>query len=196
MNNHKIEVGKAITIDGYTIKEGRVKTPKGNEVYVSEYRDMTAQERKDYAEALKKSGIIEPVIAGRIILPKKIADSAIRQLKAEREAVKTNVRGLEELRKAIDFDNSQRNAFRRSMNRGDGVIRGRAYSSTYKEVAKKYPRAAAYLKAEGYYNSSNYMKSSFGKEAMNKIASGKSASAAIREMEKKWRKYTSSRAHD
>lgn len=79
-------------------------------------------------------------------------------------------------------------AYRRSIGRGDGRIEGKPTSAIAASVAKQYPAAAAYRRAENFKLSSNASKSAIGQEAMDKIASGKPYKAAIKEMEEKWSK--------
>lgn len=189
MSGKSFHVGETLTIGNYKVKDGEVTTKSGKTQAVTEYKELTAQERQKYKSQLEKAGINDPVIAGRMILPRNVVETAMRQRENEKKAITKNVPGLEKLREARRYDDQQRREFNRSVEGGSGVIRGNPNSSTASSVAKKYPRAAAYLKAESYYNSSNYMKSAYGKEAMNKIANGKSAATAIREMEKKWKKY-------
>jgi hypothetical protein len=53
----------------------------------------------------------------------------------------------------------------------------------------KYPRAAAYLKAEKFSYAANSAKSNAGKKALMKILDGKDYTTAIEEMEKEWTAY-------
>ncbi len=180
-------VGETITMSGYKITGGFVTSPSGRSVSVDSYRELTAAE----LEQLSRLGNVEsPVLVGRMVLPRAVADRAIQQRAQEAAAIQKNVPGLEELRAARAHDSDQRDQFMRSMERGTGILRGDPASHTAAEVEKKYPRAAAYLRAEAWSYASNYMKASFGKTAMNEIASGKSYKKAIDDMRKKWRKYT------
>lgn len=194
-SKESFSVGETVKVGNYKVKDGEVTTKSGKTQSVTGYKELTAQEKEKYKSQLEKAGISDPVIAGRMILPRNVVETAIRQRESGKRAIEKNVPGLEKLREARRYDDQQRRIFNRSVEGGSGIIRGNPNSTTASGLAKKYPRAAAYLKAESYFNSSNYMKSSFGKEAMNKIANGKSASAAIKEMEKKWRKYAS-KSHD
>ncbi len=195
-NNKPVSVGEKIQIGNYTIKEGVVTTKSGKSQEILGYQELSKQEMQKMSEAIKKAGIYDPVISGRMILPRDVAKAAIDQRKLEKEAFAKNVPGLSELKSAIEYDNNQRMIFNRSIDRGDLIIQGTTKSNTASAVAKKYPRASAYLTAQSFFHSSNSVKSSLGKEAMNKIASGKSVSATIKEMKKKWRKYTESKVYD
>ncbi len=187
-------VGETLSIDGYKISGGTVTTPSGKSQLITDYKEMTDAQKKEMKSALEKAGINDPVVSGRIVLPRSVAQEAINQKNAEKAAYEKNVPGLDELRTAITHDESQRNLFKRSVYSGSGRLSGNPSSETASSVAKRYPRAAAYIKAESYFYSANDVKSSLGKEAMNAIASGKSESAAIKTMERKWEKYAVEKA--
>lgn len=184
--------GETITINGYTIKGGYVKSPKGGYGKVSSFRELSSSE---LAQA-KKFGVDDPVLSESFLLPRKVAQAAIGQRESEANMLKKNVPGLDELRRARDYDSQQRSAFRSSIYRGDGLIRGNGNSNTAAAVEKKYPRAVAYLKAESYTFSSNYRKSAAGRQAMNEIASGKSYKKALKKMEEEWSKAASEHMWD
>lgn len=190
-----IVVGQTITMNGYKIKEGVVESPSGNRAYVDNFRNLTDAEKRKMKDALEEAGIKDPVSVGRLLMPRVVAEAAIRQRKLENEALKKNVPGLDELISASESDASAKRNYRRQFESESGAIRGIS-PLKYKSVAQKYPAAAAYLKAEKYYMSNNAQKSAIGKEAMNKIASGRSADKVIREMEKKWKKMAESKKWD
>lgn len=184
--------------NGYKIDGSLVTTPRGTSLSVENYRELTPQEQSKYAQAIKKYGISDPVMANYNlkfmtpgILPKIVAETAISRGKAQKEAFARNVPGLQELRSAIDYDEKQVYLFRKSVEKGTGIMRGAPTSNTASAARKKYPIAAAYLTAEAYSNARHYAKSSFGKEAMNEIKKGKNAAAAIKKMKKKWGEYAS-----
>lgn len=187
-------VGETLSIHGYKISGGTVTTPSGKYQPITDFREMSDSEKKEMKNAIEKAGINDPVVSGRTILPRSVAQAAINQKNAENAAYAKNVPGLNELRTAIAHDENQRSLFKRSVYGGSGKLSGDPSSKTAFSVAKQYPRAAAYIKAESYFYSDNYVKSSFGKEAMNAIASGKSTSSAIKTMERKWEKYAVEKA--
>ncbi len=92
----------------------------------------------------------------------------------------SNVPGLAELRKAQDAayneDCRYDQQFEKMMEdeQNDGVNPPAAYNKqqTASVLAAQFPRAAVYLKAEGYLQASNDKKYSAGKKAMEIIATG------------------------
>lgn len=182
-------VGATLSVQGYKIFGGTVTSPSGRTQIITEYKEMTDAQKREMKTALEKAGIKDPVISGKMVLPRSVAQAAINQKSAEKAAYAKNVPGLNELRAAIAHDEKQRSSFSKSVYSGSGRLSGNPSSETASFVAKRYPRAAAYIKAESYFYASNDVKSSLGREAMNAIANGKSASAAISAMERKWKKY-------
>ena len=57
------------------------------------------------------------------------------------------------------------------------------------ELAKKYPRAAAYIKAEAMSEARHFAKSSAGKKALERIINGEDYGEALRDAEAEWTKY-------
>ncbi|MGN1101553.1 MAG: hypothetical protein ACI4RG_05120 [Huintestinicola sp.] len=64
------------------------------------------------------------------------------------------------------------------------------------ELKKKFPRAAAYIKAESYAYASNAVKSSIGKDALDKIIDGCDYSVVISDMEEKWKNHLNTKDWD
>ena len=181
----RYSVGETIRSAGYEIKGGFVTSPSGRTISVENYRELTDAERRQAA----RLGVEDPVLVGRMAMPRAIAEQAIEQRTREAAAIRQNVPGLEELRNARAYDETQRDRFSRSVYSGSGRLQGNPSSNTAAEVAQKYPRAAAYLHAESWSYASNDVKASLGRIARNQIASGRSYKSAISEMEKKWKKY-------
>ena len=67
---------------------------------------------------------------------------------------------------------------------------------TVEELKEKYPRAAAYLKAESWTNSSNLGKYSAGKKALERIIAGEDYEQVLAEMEEEWTAYSTERMWD
>ena len=179
-------VGQTISLSGYAIKGGFVTSPSGHTMDVKSYRELTAAEKRQVA---RMGNIEDAVLVGRMAMPRAVAERAIQQRTQETAAIRKNVPGLEELRAARAHDEAQRDRFSRSVYSGSGRLQGKPSSNTAAEVAKKYPRAAAYLHAESWSYASNDVKASLGTAAKNQIASGKSYKSAISEMERKWKKH-------
>lgn len=93
-----------------------------------------------------------------------------------------NVPGLNELRKARDAAYNDEHRYSHQMDRmmddeqNDGVNPPTPINQSLRaianDLAKQYPRAAMYLRAEGYTLASNYRKYGAGKDAMEIIATG------------------------
>lgn len=109
---------------------------------------------------------------------------------AERKRRIKAIEGLEEIRAAkyeIERWHSDFNEWFECEN--DVTFRSKP-KHNIKSLYAKYPRAAAYLQAEGYYLSSNYAKSSAGEKALEKIINGEDYTQAIAEMQHEWREHT------
>lgn len=61
---------------------------------------------------------------------------------------------------------------------------------TVEEMSEKYPRAAAYIKADRWSYSAHYYKSSCGTRAKEAILNGENYEDAISDMKSAWKKYT------
>ena len=110
------------------------------------------------------------------------------RLQAERKAeeFRRNVPGLDELRAAIA--ENERNYERQRKDIEMGAPRIHTFTPIDTDALRaKYPAAAAYLKAEGYWMSDHYAKSSAGKKAMEIIAAGGDYQKAIADMEAEWK---------
>lgn len=183
------------TMGKYQIDGNVVTFSSGNKATINSFTELKDKRALDLA---KKNNINDPVLSGRAIIPRNVAERAIQQGKQEKANYKANmeknVKGYDELTKAIQTNNAEYEKFKRSIERG-----GRVYTPNkinISELGKKYPRASSYIKAESFYYSPNPMKSTFGKEAMQDIRFGKSHIKAIAKMEEKWKKYVESKAAD
>lgn len=186
------EYGRKIVVQGYEIDAEKITTPSGNTAYLKEFKEPSEEQKRHIEQSGRNPN--DYVIMGNLAVPKAVAQAANAEKKRNERLFQKNVPGLSELLKAIDYDSGQRRKFYRSLDSGTGVIKGTPYSKKADELRKKYPRASAYLQAESYYQSSHYMKSAYGKEAMNKIASGRPYKKVLEEMRRKWRAYTSKNA--
>lgn len=181
-----------VTLNGYKISGGVVMSPSGATQRVESFSELTAQQRRQAAAVIAKNGIKDPVAAGRFLIPREVAQAAVSQAKAASEAaakkLAKNVPGLSELRDARERYEQQSYAFRRAIERGDGLYPAKPSAGAMAALAKKYPRANAYLQAEAYSRASNFRKASAGKKAMKAIAGGESYKKAIKRMEEEWSK--------
>lgn len=106
------------------------------------------------------------------------------------------IEGLEELEKAIvDW-----NTYNRSMSRyierdctGKAPVKP---SNTVDELSGKYPRAAAYIKADQWSLSTHFFKATCGDKAKCRILDGDNYKEAIDDMEAAWAQYVNEHAFD
>lgn len=189
-----------VNLNGYKISGGVVMSPSGATQRVESFSELTAQQRRQAAALIAKNGIKDPVAAGRFLLPREVAQAAIAQGNAAKEAAARrfakNVPGLSELRNARSDYERQSDAFRRAIERGDGRYPSKPNGSNAAALAKKYPRANAYLQAEAYSRASNDRKAAAGRKAMEAIAGGESYKKAIKRMEEEWKKAANDRMRD
>lgn len=73
--------------------------------------------------------------------------------------------------------------------KNDGTNPPVAPKSDINELINKYPRSAAYIKAENWKMSANYSKSIYGEKACNRIINEENYENVIKEMEKEWSDY-------
>lgn len=101
---------------------------------------------------------------------------AARQEKKDRifDAREEAVPGLRQLQKAQMDEEIYQEQFNAMMEdeQNDGVNPPSAPKISFDELAKKYPRAAVYVRAEGYKCASHYAKSAAGEKAMKLLKQG------------------------
>ena len=102
-------------------------------------------------------------------------DAHVSALKTEKtQKLSTNVPGLEQLRAAYNDEERYHEQFNRMMEdeQNDGARPPKPVAAKSSDVAKEYPRAAMYLKAEAYSRAGHYAKASAGEKAMKLIQEG------------------------
>lgn len=99
------------------------------------------------------------------------------------------IKGLREIREAENAYENYRYEYDRFI--ANGAIGSWPKEPTAKvaELKKKYPRAAAYMKAEEFKRDYNSAKAVAGEKAQQKIIDGYDFNKAIKEMEKEWDEY-------
>lgn len=110
----------------------------------------------------------------------------LQQQKADSEARKAKIEaieGLAELRDAIYAMAQYKEKMNKMFDSESGVLAIAKPTPTPAEVSAKYPRAAAYIKAENWTYSENYKKSAIGKNALEAIINGGDHEEAIKAME-------------
>lgn len=107
---------------------------------------------------------------------------------SEREAKIAAIAGLAEIKAAEHALDEYRRAFNRMMysEHNDGANAPANPHVDLDALLAKYPRAAAYRKAEEWSYAASDIKSSAGKRAMDRIIDGDDHAAAIADMEKEW----------
>lgn len=99
--------------------------------------------------------------------------------------------GLRELQAAIEAVRKYNGNFRKMMEDeyNDGIFPPEKPSVNLDDLRARYPRAAAYLRAESWTFASNSAKNSAGRKALNRIIEGEDYAAAIADMEKEFDQY-------
>lgn len=129
---------------------------------------------------------------------KEIADLQAEARAIKQAQIKANVPGLDALRASYaDVGRYQREFTRMMEDEGnDGARPPRPARTDQKELAAKYPAAAAYLKAESWSVASHYAKSGAGNKAMQRIAAGEDCAAVLTDMEAQWSAHVDQHAWD
>lgn len=135
---------------------------------------------KKHLEEIKAS---KPEILA-YLAEKKATEEAARK---EREAKINSIEGLKELKAAINDEEEYYNEFNRRMENEalSSFLPARPEISS-KDLAAKYPRAAAYIKAENWSLASHYAKVSAGKKALERIINGENHEQVLADMEAEW----------
>lgn len=113
---------------------------------------------------------------------------AAAEAAAQRQAKINAIEGLAQLRAALRADAEYYDAFNRMMDDeyNDGARPPKKPEVSPSEVAAKYPRAAAYIKAESWSYAAHYAKAAAGRKALEKIIDGGDHESAINAMGKEW----------
>ena len=143
-----------------------------------------------HMDAVKKDGMLDtlkslkPEIISTLKADKEAAEKAAGERRAKIEAIE----GLKELEAAREAVREYHDKFIDAMDSGDGL-----FPPTPKvnidDLSAKYPRANAYLTAESWSMSENYIKASAGEKALERIIDGENHETAIAEMKREWDEY-------
>lgn len=118
------------------------------------------------------------------------AEADAKRRAAEQRAAKiAAIEGLEEIRAARADLAAWHEEWNRSFEDVGGLGVRQKPEYDFEALNAKYPRAAAYLKAESFENASNYAKAAAGKRAKERIINGEDYCAAIADMESEWEKH-------
>lgn len=103
--------------------------------------------------------------------------------------------GLDKLEAAINEQMEYKAAFDKAWEDGNGRYPTKPEDHTA-EIAKLYPIAAAYRKAESWSNAAHYCKATAGEAAKERIRNGEDYKLAIADMERKWSEYCKQHSND
>ena len=120
----------------------------------------------------------------KYLADKKAAEKAAAEA---REAKINAIEGLKELKAAInEQDDYHHEINRRFENEALSSILPAQPKTNIKELKEKYPRAAAYIKAENWKYANNYAKAAAGQKALERIINGENHEQALADMEAEW----------
>lgn len=110
---------------------------------------------------------------------------------AERNAKIVAIEGLDEIRDAIKVENEYIKKYDKMIEDGDidGAIALKLPDVLSARLKDKYPRADAYLKAESWSRDEQFVKSDYGRKAMERIINGDDYKQAIKDMEDDYNSY-------
>lgn len=178
--------GTEISLEGSTLKMG-----KGEEVeyegyepvkpYVAKAMQKRGMNPDDYVQIKHSNAVFEKGDTDRLDEALKRANTSRQKVKADFDA---NVPGYDDLKKEMSASQAHFEKERAAISRGSNLPASR--ESHVEELKQKYPAAAAYVKAEGFSESSNFQKAAAGRKAMEKIRKGESYAKVVDEMEKEW----------
>ena len=124
----------------------------------------------------------------------------IKKIKAEEEQRKANIEaieGLRELQQAINDELNYRYEWNRRMeDEALSSISPKKPIVSVAELKKRFPRAAAYVKAENWTQSNNSGKRQAGKKALERIIAGENHEQVLADMEAEWSEYAKERMWD
>ena len=120
-------------------------------------------------------------------------DAAVSDKAKRRRAIYENkrnaVKGLKEMNEAETAWYKYERAKERAFESENGIYPSKPKVPKVSELARKYPRAAALRKMEGWGASKNYMKASIGDKAAKDILNGVNYNKAVEKAEKDWDDY-------
>lgn len=97
------------------------------------------------------------------------------------------IEGLDELVAARNAEEEYHNEINRRMeNEALSSFAPARPTVSSKELVAKYPRAAAYIKAEAWTYASHYVKAAAGKKALERIINGEDHEQVLADMEAEW----------
>jgi len=114
-------------------------------------------------------------------------EAAAKAAAEDRKAKIAAIEGLAELQAAIDAEaNYHHEVNRRFEDEALSSIMPARPKVNAEDVAAKYPRAAAYIKAENWTYASNHAKNAAGRKALERIINGEDYEQVLAEMDAEW----------
>ena len=114
-------------------------------------------------------------------------EAAEKAAAAAREAKIKAIEGLAEIQDAINAEIDYHNEFNRRMeNEAQSSFLPAKPEANSKDLRAKYPRAAAYVKAENWVYSGHFAKVAAGRKALERIINGENYEQVLADMEAEW----------
>lgn len=182
-------------------------TPAARELYESGKYEMSLagdqlRVAPGHATKMTDAQLKKSVAADRPLLVEIKAALIAAREEARRQAAARQARidaipGLKEIRALIEAQASWRNELTRQMDSEDGCTSMPGYpEGDVEALCARYPRAAAYLRAEAWVKAGHDVKSHAGAVAREKIINGEPYEAALAEMEQTWQTHVRSHMWD
>lgn len=182
-------------------------TPAARELYESGKYEMSLagdqlRVAPGHATKMTDAQLKKSVAADRPLLVEIKAALIAAREEARRQAAARQARidaipGLKEIRALIEAQASWRNELTRQMDSEDGCTSMPGYpEGDVEALYARYPRAAAYLRAEAWAEAENDARSQAGAVALEKILDGEPYEEALAEMEQTWQAHVSSHMWD
>ena len=118
-----------------------------------------------------------------------VRDCSIERLELEEERLEKLFPGLNEIQEAQYAEDAYELDFIKAMEDEGSCVFPTPPEVKVEDLLKKYPRAAAYRKAQGFYSSSNVGQVQAGAKAISRLENGEDYKVVIDEMEEEWSKY-------
>lgn len=137
---------------------------------------------------LKSDNAMEIIRARKPEIYNYLVDRRNAEIKAaeERQAKIDAIEGLKELKAARADLASWHKEFEKSFDDVGGLGVRSKPNYDLKAMSEKYPRAAAYIKADAWAYAANFEKASAGRKAKERIINGEEPALVLREMEEEW----------
>ena len=160
---------------------------------------ISGPEGKENIKEANSSAVTLDVYVGFVRDQRDRVIAEVKAMAAEgvKVTVTEKVEGLNALREAINAEANYRHEVNRRMESEVlSSIMPEKPAVSVVELKAEYPRAAAYITAEGWSRSSNIGKSRAGKKALERIVAGENHEQVLADMEAEWSEYAEARMWD